>query len=139
MTVRKDNLPAEVRKPDDRTVQTADQVIAEIAAKIAPYKPKPEWEGMSPEEMFRRGWEYNKKEEYTEAMKWWRRAAEQGYPPRMRPSLNWNRADNHEAGWHSARFHDVWAYPVWGGRGGLFSPLPPVVAKSHFSHSTAQS
>ena len=87
MTVRKANLPAEVRKPDNRTVQTADQVIAEIAAKIAPYKPKPEWEGMSPEEMFERGknkWDgivgYDPEEkEYAEAAKWYRRAAEQGH------------------------------------------------------------
>ena len=95
MTVRKANLPAEVRKPDDRTVQTADQVIAEIAAKIAPYKPKPEWEGMSPEEMYWRGWDcYNRgclksdppdpliggvPRGVVEAIKWWRRAAERGH------------------------------------------------------------
>ena len=79
MTVRKANLPAEVRKPDNRPVQTADQVIAEIAAKIAPYKPKPEWEGMSPEEMFERAWEHSRKKEYEEATKWCRRAAEQGH------------------------------------------------------------
>ena len=77
MTVRKANLPAEVRKPDDRTVQTADQVIAEIAAKIAPYKPKPEWEGMSPVEMYWQWREYGEKE-LVEAAKRFRRAAERG-------------------------------------------------------------
>ena len=79
MIPRQSNLPAEVRKPDNRTVQTADQVIAEIAAKVAPYKPKPEWEGMSPEEMFQRGVEYGEKEEYEEEAKWHRWAAEQGH------------------------------------------------------------
>ena len=78
MIPRQASLPAEVRKPDDRTVQTADQVIAEIAAKIAAYKPKPEWEGMSPEEMFQRGCEHEDREEYAEAVKWYHRAAEQG-------------------------------------------------------------
>ena len=79
MIPRQSNLPAEVRKPDNRTVQTADQVIAEIAAKVAPYKPKPEWEGMSPEEMFDRGGEYYGKRKFAEAKKWFRHAAEQGH------------------------------------------------------------
>ena len=78
MIVRQANLPAEVRKPDALPVQTADEVIAEIAAKIAPYKPKPEWEGMSAEEMYERGVEYCPDEPALECA-WYRLAAERGH------------------------------------------------------------
>ena len=82
MIVRQANLPAEVRKPDAFPVQTADEVIAEIAAKVALYKPKPEWEGMSAEEMYKRAGVYyvgGALHDWTLAAKWLRRAAEQGH------------------------------------------------------------
>ena len=79
MIVREKNLPAEVGKTQTPP-RSASEVIAEMAAKVARYpaKPKEEWEGMSAEEMWR-GEEHYEKEEYAEAVKWYRRAAEQGH------------------------------------------------------------
>ena len=79
MIVREKNLPAEIGKTQTPP-RSASEVIAEMAAKVAHYpaKPKEEWEGMSAAEMYRRGWEHSEKEEYAEAVKWYRRAAEQG-------------------------------------------------------------
>ena len=80
MIVREKNLPAEVGKTQTPP-RSASEVIAEMAAKIARYpaKPKEEWEGMSAEEMFKRGKEHNQKGEFAEAAKWVLRAAERGY------------------------------------------------------------
>ena len=81
MIVREKKLPAEVGKSKDLPARSAADVIDEMAAKVARYpaKPKEEWEGMSAEEMFQLGMKHYKKEEYSEAAKWCRRAAEQGH------------------------------------------------------------
>ena len=84
--VREKNLPAEVGK-SQTPPRSASEVIAEMAAKVARYpaKPKEESEGMSAEEMYQRGEEHyerggNKEQgEFTEAVKWFRRAAERGH------------------------------------------------------------
>ena len=80
MIVRDKNLPAEVGKAQPQP-RSASEVIAEMAAKVARYpaKPKEEWEGMSAEEMYQQGEKYYEEEEYAEAVKWYRRAAEQGH------------------------------------------------------------
>ena len=80
MIVREKNLPAEVGKTQTPP-RSANEVIAEMAAKVAHYpaKPKEEWEGMSAEEMYQRGQECDKNMNYKEAVKWYHSAAEQGY------------------------------------------------------------
>ena len=81
MIVREKNLPAETGKTQTPP-RSASEIIAEMAAKVARYpaKPKEEWEGMSAEEMFQRGWEYIRdRKEYSVGEKLWIRAAEQGH------------------------------------------------------------
>ena len=80
MIVRENNLPAEIDKTQTPP-RSASEVIAEMAAKVARYpaKPKEEWEGMSAEELFQRGWKHDGNKEYAKAVKWYCRAAEQGH------------------------------------------------------------
>ena len=81
MIVGGKNLPAEVGKsqPKPRSAAAVIGEMARVQNELAERNQLAEMEGMSVEEMFERGREHEDNEEYEEAMKWFRRAAEQGH------------------------------------------------------------